>query len=285
MKFGKLTAEEYLGNGLWRCICECGNETIVTSKQLPMPGSKRRGTKSCGCGIGKLNKNNNFFSKLDTQEKAYITGLIATDGSIYDKNNSYYLKLAFKSSDVDILEKVKKAIGSKSEIRTKKGIANLPQGGTSNYELKTLLICNKKMVKDLESLGITPNKSLTLNFDYSKLSIELFPHFLRGLIDGDGDFNLYHRNNRNHPHIGLIGSKHLIHSTKEMLQKVFPDMSIMTCHAIGCHENIWRLSIHNMKDFKKLLNYIYQDATIFLDRKYENYLRISEEEIFKNCKI
>lgn len=285
MKFGKLTAEEYLGNGLWRCICECGNETIVTSKQLPMPGSKRRGTKSCGCGIGKLNKNNNFFSKLDTQEKAYITGLIATDGSIYDKNNSYYLKLAFKSSDVDILEKVKKAIGSKSEIRTKKGIANLPQGGTSNYELKTLLICNKKMVKDLESLGITPNKSLTLNFDYSKLSIELFPHFLRGLIDGDGDFNLYHRNNRNHPHIGLIGSKHLIHSTKEMLQKVFPDMSIMTFHAIGCHENIWRLGIYNMKDFKKLLNYIYQDATIFLDRKYENYLRISEEEIFKNCKI
>ena len=285
MKFGKLTAEEYLGNGLWRCICECGNETIVTSKQLPMPGSKRRGTKSCGCGIGKLNKNNNFFSKLDTQEKAYITGLIATDGSIYDKNNSYYLKLAFKSSDVDILEKVKKAIGSKSEIRTKKGIANLPQGGTSNYELKTLLICNKKMIKDLEALGITPNKSLTLDFDYSKLPIELFPHFLRGLIDGDGDFNLYHRNNRNHPHIGLIGSKHLIHSTKEMLQKVSPDMSIMTCHAIGCHENIWRLSIHNMKDFKKLLNYIYQDATIFLDRKYENYLRISEEEIFKNCKI
>ena len=285
MKFGKLTAEEYLGNGLWRCICECGNETIVTSKQLPMPGSKRRGTKSCGCGIGKLNKNNNFFSNLDTQEKAYIAGLIATDGSIYDKNNSYYLKLAFKSSDVDILEKVKKAIGSKSEIRTKKGIANLPQGGTSNYELKTLLICNKKMVKDLEALGITPNKSLTLNFDYSKLPIELFPHFLRGLIDGDGDFNLYHRNNRNHPHIGLIGSKHLIHSTKEMLQKVFPDMSIMTFHAIGCHENIWRLGIYNMKDFKKLLNYIYQDATIFLDRKYQNYLRISEEEIFKNCEI
>ena len=146
-------------------------------------------------------------------------------------------------------------------------------------------IYNKQMVKDLESLGITPNKSLTLNFDYSKLSIELFPHFLRGLIDGDGDFNLYHRNNRNHPHIGLIGSKHLIHSTKEMLQKVFPDMSIMTFHAIGCHENIWRLGIYNMKDFKKLLNYIYQDATIFLDRKYENYLRISEEEIFKNCKI
>lgn len=285
MTFGKLTAEEYLGKGLWRCSCECGNETIVHSDKLPMPGSKRRGTKSCGCGIGKLNKNNNFFSKLDTQEKAYITGLIATDGSIRDSGSSYEISLALKSSDKDILEKVKKAIESKSEIRIKRGTANLPQGGTSDYELSVLRIYNKQMVKDLESLGITPNKSLTLDFDYSKLPIELFPHFLRGLIDGDGDFNLYHRNNRNHPHIGLIGSKHLIHSTKEMLQKVFPDMSIMTCHAIGCHENIWRLSIHNMKDFKKLLNYIYQDATIFLDRKYENYLRISEEEIFKNCKI
>lgn len=285
MTFGKLTAEEYLGNGLWHCSCECGNETIVHSDKLPMPGSKKRGIKSCGCAVGKLTKNNNFFSKLDTQEKAYIAGLIATDGNIYDKNNSYGISLALKSSDRDILEKIKDIIGTRSEIRLKKGVSNLPQGGICNYELAILRMYNKQMVKDLEVLGIVPNKTHTLNFDYSKLPIDLFPHFLRGLIDGDGDFNLYHKNGRNKSHIGLICSKYLIQSTKEMLLKIFPDMNIVVFHAIGCHENIWRLRIHNIKDFKKFLNYIYQDATIFLDRKYENYLRISEEEIFKNCEI
>jgi 5-methylcytosine-specific restriction endonuclease McrA len=48
-KFGKLTvisqAEgRYNRQILWNCLCECGNETIVTS------GNLRRGsTKSCGC--------------------------------------------------------------------------------------------------------------------------------------------------------------------------------------------------------------------------------------------
>lgn len=53
-KFGKLTVIEYLGgfrtkNGKstevrWRCLCECGNESITTTGRL-----KSGMTKSCGC--------------------------------------------------------------------------------------------------------------------------------------------------------------------------------------------------------------------------------------------
>lgn len=44
-KFGKLTPVEWLRGGYWRCICDCGNETIVDTRNL-MSGH----TCSCGCG-------------------------------------------------------------------------------------------------------------------------------------------------------------------------------------------------------------------------------------------
>ena len=51
-RFGKLVVVEYAGRNerresLWRCVCDCGNESIVRGDVL------RRGTtESCGCGKG-----------------------------------------------------------------------------------------------------------------------------------------------------------------------------------------------------------------------------------------
>lgn len=43
-RFGKLTAVEWLRGGKWKCICDCGNETIVDTRNL-LKGH----TTSCGC--------------------------------------------------------------------------------------------------------------------------------------------------------------------------------------------------------------------------------------------
>lgn len=43
-KFGMLTAIEWIRGGFWRCICDCGNETIVDARNL-LSGH----TESCGC--------------------------------------------------------------------------------------------------------------------------------------------------------------------------------------------------------------------------------------------
>lgn len=50
-KFGKLQVVSFAGSGsdkqtLWNCICDCGNEIVVTGANL-----NRNNTKSCGCGI------------------------------------------------------------------------------------------------------------------------------------------------------------------------------------------------------------------------------------------
>lgn len=45
-KFNNLIPIEYIKGGKWRCICDCGNTTIVDTRNL-----KSGHTKSCGCKI------------------------------------------------------------------------------------------------------------------------------------------------------------------------------------------------------------------------------------------
>ena len=45
-KVGKLTALEYIGQSKWKCLCDCGKETIVLTKRLT---DSVRPTESCGC--------------------------------------------------------------------------------------------------------------------------------------------------------------------------------------------------------------------------------------------
>ena len=42
--FGRLTVQEWSGNGKWKCICDCGNIVLVQTNNL-----KNGNTKSCGC--------------------------------------------------------------------------------------------------------------------------------------------------------------------------------------------------------------------------------------------
>lgn len=44
IKYGKLTAIEYMGKSMWKCKCDCGNEKIVYGGHL-----ENGHTKSCGC--------------------------------------------------------------------------------------------------------------------------------------------------------------------------------------------------------------------------------------------
>lgn len=60
IKYGKLTAIEYLGKGMWRCQCDCGNEKIVYGGHL-----ETGHTKSCGCfRPPRINLINQRFGRL-----------------------------------------------------------------------------------------------------------------------------------------------------------------------------------------------------------------------------
>jgi len=73
---------------LWKCVCDCGKETVVSSDNL-----RRHNTKSCGCGLGYDRISKNTFVELfgGTVEiyggKGNLVGLI--DKQDLDKINKY----------------------------------------------------------------------------------------------------------------------------------------------------------------------------------------------------
>ena len=277
MKFGKLKVVEYLGDNKWRCECECGNEKIVSSGKLPLHPVKRLPVKSCGCLLhSRLTTNYNFFEKIDTEEKAYIVGFLAADGCITsdDAKSSYQIKIVVQRRDRDILEKIKKAFDTKATIKDYSSTSKLPQGGECNYHASSLLISGKELVKDLIKIGVTPKKSLTLSINYNMIPEELKRHFWRGLLEGDGSFGVYGK--KQILSLCITTSIFMAESTKEELLKIFPKMKISYYHAIGCSENTVRFIITTQSDVMTFLNFVYEDSTIFLNRKFEDYLKIKE---------
>lgn len=61
IRFGKLIAIEWLKGGKWKCICECGNEKIVDTRNL-MSGH----TTSCGC---LRNESKNVYDMTDYEDE------------------------------------------------------------------------------------------------------------------------------------------------------------------------------------------------------------------------
>lgn len=83
-RFGKLTVLEYAGkhSGMhrWKCLCDCGNETIV-GQTLLQTGK----TKSCGCLQAKV-----YIKNLKLCEGTSVTILEANQKHLYRSNTSGY---------------------------------------------------------------------------------------------------------------------------------------------------------------------------------------------------
>lgn len=81
-RYGKLTVVEWAGRDkrgiyLWKCLCDCGNYTIV--KRSNLRTDKGRSTKSCGClkqhapGVGAFNSKLATIRCISTSKKIPFT--------------------------------------------------------------------------------------------------------------------------------------------------------------------------------------------------------------------
>lgn len=117
----------------------------------------------------KYKLNENYFRVLETPEQAYILGFIYADG--YNREDT--LELVQNSSRIDILYKIRDAFDSNAELKE-----YTPGKFTIYFNSRTLC-------EDLSRLGVTKAKSLTLEFpDF--IPDTLMSHFIRGYFDGDG---------------------------------------------------------------------------------------------------
>ena len=118
--------------------------------------------------------NHNYFKTIDTEEKAYILGFLYADGYNSDKQ----VVIAQLEQDVDILEKINKALDADNQIKRK-------LQSTNNKTVCQLYYSSIDMCADLTNLGCFRNKSLACTFP-TFLDKSLIRHFIRGYFDGDG---------------------------------------------------------------------------------------------------
>lgn len=195
------------------------------------------------------------FEKIDTEEKAYWLGFLYADGSVGSTDNRIELGLAEK--DLHQIEKFKKFLGVNNKIQYRES--------TKSYRMQ---VKNKKCKADLIDKGCIPKKSLKLKFPtLEQVPSSLLRHFIRGYFDGDGWFT----NTESCFQIGIIGTEDFIKGFLNVIEEenIKNDNKIFTVHR---EDGAKRYIFGAYSDVLNFLNYIYKDATVYLDRKYEHYL-------------
>ena len=222
---------------------------------------------------GKINKlnlprknriiNDNYFESINTPLKAYILGFIYADGwVIYDEEKSNYeFGIMLQKSDKYVLEMIDNELGGTNLIIYNPPRVSIIEGKQAHSnEAYTLRVFSKKIVKDLISNGIEPNKSK--KDIYPIVSTELFFDFLRGYVDGDGCF--YNDRNYTYMHITSASISPLLYIQTE-LSKYDICTRIYTEN-----DKKHRLMCVNTTEMNKLVNHLYYEDGLFcLKRKYE----------------
>ena len=268
MVFGEVKVLKYIGNSNYLCHCNrCDNDFITKTYNLR---EGRRGIKTCGCNCLHYEKDEEFFDEINTEEKAYILGLIASDGHVNLKNNN--LKLTLNYKDYELVEKFAKTLKYNGPINIKDTETTLPNGKTCKSKVAEVVICSKKLVSRLTELGFDNIKTYTLDFDFNIIPSDLLRHFLRGYFDGDGTCNITRGSSgKINYHICCSGRTVMMENLKRKFEEIFPDIKINIY--VPIKNRPWTSTIYynKKKGFKKFVDYLYKNSKIYLYRKYKTY--------------
>ena len=184
--------------------------------------------------------------------------------------------MSLQEEDRDILEKIRSEIGSEKPLEFL-DYTNKHDGGYTYKNQYRLLIFNKHMCETLESVGMMPNKSLKLQFP--DIKPELYPHFIRGYFDGDGSISQRIISDKNQPiTISIVSTENFCKRLVEISKKYLGIKS--NYYDAGCHNGITKyFTIGSQGSIKKFLDWIYQDADLFLKRKHDRYLNYYDLDV------
>lgn len=213
-----------------------------------------------GVGLRCYELNEHYFDDIDTPNKAYILGFFYADGSNNEEKQT--ISMSLQEEDKYILETIRKEIHSEKPLEFL-DYSNKHDGGYNYKNQYRLLMFSKHMSQVLHDKGMPQNKSLILQWPMF-LQDDLIPHFLRGYIDGDG-----HLRKVGH-FVSLVSTEAFCNSAKGYLENKLG----IECRVVDapCHNGITRqLMVSKKENTKPFLDYIYQDAEIYLQRKYQIY--------------
>lgn len=205
----------------------------------------------------------NFFENIDTDEKAYWVGFIASDGCLYHPkdNRQDILSISLSIKDKEHLEKFK------TSLKTNKPLSVGKHGSHKQFEHICLQISSNKLCQDLQKIGITYRK--TYDVQWPKIPQQLLPAYIRGYFDGDG--HISHKIEENHLHnvsITIAGFYNNLKNFQDYLETQGIQSSFSLHNDKNRAPNFGCLWLSNKFYKQKFLHLIYDNASVYLDRKY-----------------
>jgi len=209
---------------------------------------------------------NDSFFKQDNEKSFYVAGFIAADGSIIkEKNrNRHLLSIELSKEDEQHLIKIRDTLSSNAKIENR---VRVDSRFSSPTEQTMMRITSKEICLDLERFNIKSNKTLTYSIPKWLLTHPLKHHFIRGVFDGDGSisFKFSRKDTRkNYIRFSLCGTFEELDSINEVLCSE----CVIHPNKITQGKNCYYLEYAKAENVKKIVEYLYKDASIYLDRKY-----------------
>lgn len=214
-----------------------------------------------------------------TSEAMYWIGMLYADGFIESKTP--VLGLALSETDKNHLQKFCQFLGGEvkiTEITPKKEKWSLKGQKENSSKMFRVKVADRQLYDRLKQLGFTANKT------YDIVPHELLRNsrdFWRGCVDGDGwvckhTVNI-EKNSYLYCKIGLCGNETTV---REFLR-------FIKLNGIECSSSVKKAkrenSLYSMDSTagpaKQILNLLYKDSTVYLQRKYNKYLEMISENM------
>ena len=207
-------------------------------------------------------KVNKEFFKTWSPEMAYVFGFFVADGNMIKNNRGAHF-INFYSTDLFVIEKIRKFLNSNHKI----SIKNKSRINPIWKDCYQLQIGSKEVFNDLISLGGMPNKSLVISMP--AVPQEYLGHFVRGYFDGDGHVSVceYQKKDRKNKSRIIItgftsGSGRLLEGLRIALKKYANTQGGSLCYTQGYH------LCFSAYDSLRLYDFMYKDDRgLYLERK------------------
>lgn len=227
--------------------------------------------------MNKNRGNQNFFDVINTEEKAYWLGFIYADGYVIKSERNYELGIELNYKDVEHLNKFNSIFNNYYKVIKKVGnynsieILNGKEPTNRVSEACLIRIYSKSIYEGLIKNGVVQNKTYSNIFPKIEDNV-LFLHFLRGYIDGDGSYVIKDVERQyktlkkyKYPQITIEGNN--LNMFKYIIERLQNDFNITS--RVYKDRKCYKLEIAKKSDCLKLIDLMYDNATIYLDRKFE----------------
>ena len=206
--------------------------------------------------------NEDYFEKIDSEDKSYFLGFIAADGCIIHRSkNCKVLIININKKDIDILNKFKTIINYSGEINI----------CMNRFNMCVMYFHSFKLVNDLSKYNIISNKTKVLKFP--ELPKNLIHHFMRGYFDGDGCVSIHIDKRRDNEKDKGTGNINIVSGSLDFIKKyvdIFVEIAKVKRNKIRDRKTNGKYFVIDwggLTDVENIYYFLYKDANIYLERK------------------